>query len=187
MSFGISIPGSAVWDTPKRLEFKDTLTSHSLKITFTSDIYTRSSFLNFVMYVNPKSGLMAKIVHVLTACRSTLWTSLEVTWILVLVQKDGLWHSVPFSHPSLRVFNMPDSSKAHLPSLQQPSQKDPNRALWASVLVLLRRVSPEHTQWFPSLPPSGCRDGMKLSCMPELPIKNHLGSGVRVKPGIPDT
>ena len=76
------------------------------------------------MYISPKSGLMAKIVHVLTAYRSTLWASLEVTQIPVLIQKDELWYNVPFSHPPLQVFSMPDSSKAHFPSLQQPSQKD---------------------------------------------------------------
>lgn len=64
MRFRILIPGSAVQDTPKRLEFKNTLSSHSLKVRFTSDIYPRSSFFDLVMYISSESWLVATIVHV---------------------------------------------------------------------------------------------------------------------------
>lgn len=42
---------------------------------------------NLIMDVSSKSRPMVKTVHVFTAHRSTLWASLEVTWILGLIQK----------------------------------------------------------------------------------------------------
>lgn len=184
MSSSTSIPGSTVWDTPERPEFKNTLSSHSLKIRFTSDISTRSSTFNLVMYISPKSGLMAKIVHVLNAYRNTLWASLEVTQILALIQKDGLWYNVPFSHPPLRVCQ---TARRLIFWACSGSQKDHDGDLGPPVLRPLCTVGPLCAKWFPTLPPRGCRDGMQPYCVPRLPIKNCVGSGVWAKPSVPDT
>lgn len=42
-------------------------------------------------------------------------------------------------------------------------------------------ISPEYAQLFSNLAPSRCRDDM------QLPIKNCVGSGLWIKPSIPDT